>query len=48
MKKLFIILLLGFLSSCAVSKEVAYEKPTCVYDTECEITGIHDHVNFIW
>lgn len=47
MKKLFIILLLGLLSSCTTSKIVAdFDTPNCRQDPNCTITGIHDHIFF--
>ena len=46
MKKIFAFLLLLSLASCAVSEGVAYEPTNCVYDANCEIASIHNHVYF--
>jgi len=46
MKKIFTFLLLLSLASCAVSEGVAYETTKCIYDANCEITSIHNHVYF--
>ena len=48
MKKIIILLLALGLTSCGAYNSIAFEDVgICRYDSECEVTSIHDHVYYV-